>query len=314
MSSEKFCLRWNDFERNISAAFKDIREDREFFDVTIACEDEQLQAHKVILSACSPFFKKILRRNQHQNPLLYLKGVSHKDMESVLNFMYYGEVNVAQDDLNSFLQVAEDLRIKGLTQNNRGDTSDDTNIKPHHDSSNAESRLESKAYDSKISTPASANHHINHSQSLGRAVSSRSGRAGPEQTTLNDVEEVPVVKAEPREQLQSMAVVEEGINIEMENEQYDDSYVAEYDDQGYGYGNQYQEGQMLQGGAGNKQRCELCSKDVHPRALKRHMQTVHSVDRGLRYSCSICNTGFKSDMYLKDHMRKLHNIYQSHQL
>ena len=115
MSSEKFCLRWNDFERNISAAFKDIREDREFFDVTIACEDEQLQAHKVILSACSPFFKKILRRNQHQNPLLYLKGVSHKDMESVLNFMYYGEVNVAQDDLNSFLQVAEDLRIKGIT-------------------------------------------------------------------------------------------------------------------------------------------------------------------------------------------------------
>ena len=114
MSSEKFCLRWNDFERNISAAFKDIREDKEFFDITIACEDEQLQAHKVILSACSPFFKNVLRRNQHQHPLLYLKGVSYRDMEAVLNFMYHGEVNVAQDDLNSFLQVAEDLRVKGI--------------------------------------------------------------------------------------------------------------------------------------------------------------------------------------------------------
>ena len=113
MSSEKFCLRWNDFESNISSAFKDIRDEKEFFDITIACEDEQLQAHKVILSACSPFFKNVLRRNQHQHPLLYLKGVSFRDMESVLNFMYHGEVNVAQDDLNSFLQVAEDLRVKG---------------------------------------------------------------------------------------------------------------------------------------------------------------------------------------------------------
>ena len=113
MSSEKFCLRWNDFERNISSAFKDIRDAKEFFDITIACEDEQLQAHKVILSACSPFFKNVLRRNHHQHPLLYLKGVSYRDMEAVLNFMYHGEVNVAQDDLNSFLQVAEDLRVKG---------------------------------------------------------------------------------------------------------------------------------------------------------------------------------------------------------
>ena len=115
MSSEKFCLRWNDFESNISSAFRDIRDEKEFFDVTVACEDEQLQAHKVILSACSPFFKNVLRRNQHQHPLLYLKGVSFRDMEAVLNFMYHGEVNVAQDDLNSFLQVAEDLRVKGQT-------------------------------------------------------------------------------------------------------------------------------------------------------------------------------------------------------
>ena len=95
-TSEKFCLRWNDFERNISSAFKDIRDEKEFFDVTIACEDEQLQAHKVILSACSPFFRSVLRRNQPSSQqgslVLYLKGVTYRDMESVLNFMYHGEV------------------------------------------------------------------------------------------------------------------------------------------------------------------------------------------------------------------------------
>jgi len=122
-SSEKFCLRWNDFETNISVAFRELREEKDFFDVTLACDDSQVQAHKVILSACSPFFRQVLRKNPHQHPLLYLKGVKYKELLSVLNFMYMGEVNVAQEELNSFLAVAEDLRVKGLTQNNSSDSS-----------------------------------------------------------------------------------------------------------------------------------------------------------------------------------------------
>jgi len=117
MSAEKFCLRWNDFETNISVAFKELREEKDFFDVTLACDDNQVQAHKVILSACSPFFRTVLRRNPHQHPLLYLKGVKYQDLLAVLSFMYNGEVNVAQEELNTFLSVAEDLRVKGLTQN-----------------------------------------------------------------------------------------------------------------------------------------------------------------------------------------------------
>jgi len=117
-SSEKFCLRWNDFESNISVAFREIREEKDFFDCTLSCGSRQIQAHKLILSACSPFFRSILRQNPHQHPLLYLKGVEYTDLQSVLNFMYHGEVNVAQEELNSFLAVAEDLKVKGLTQNN----------------------------------------------------------------------------------------------------------------------------------------------------------------------------------------------------
>jgi len=116
MGTEKFCLRWNDFETNISSAFKELRDDKDFFDVTLSCDDEQIQAHKVILSACSPFFRNVLRRNPHPHPLLYLKSVRYADIQAVLNFMYHGEVNVAQEELNSFLSVAEDLRVKGLTQ------------------------------------------------------------------------------------------------------------------------------------------------------------------------------------------------------
>jgi len=116
-SSEKFCLRWNDFESNISVAFREIREEKDFFDCTLSCGSRQIQAHKLILSACSPFFRSVLRQNPHQHPLLYLKGVEFTDLQAVLNFMYHGEVNVAQEELNSFLSVAEDLQVKGLTQN-----------------------------------------------------------------------------------------------------------------------------------------------------------------------------------------------------
>ena len=136
-SSEKFCLKWNDFESNVSVAFRELRDDRDFFDVTLACEDDQIQAHKVILSACSPFFRGVLRKNPHQHPLLYLKGISFRDIQSVLNFMYHGEANIAQEDLNNFLSVAEELKVKGLTQGNSDSSSNSTSnnsrpkIEPH---------------------------------------------------------------------------------------------------------------------------------------------------------------------------------------
>ena len=114
--SEKFCLRWNDFESNISSALKDLKDDEDFLNVTLIAGEDQVKAHKLILSACSPFFRTILKRNKHHHPLLYLRGVTYPDLLALLDFMYYGEVNIAQDSLNSFLSVAEELKIKGLTQ------------------------------------------------------------------------------------------------------------------------------------------------------------------------------------------------------
>ena len=67
-SFEKFCLRWNDFERNIRSAFYDFKEEKEFADVTLACADGQVESHKVILAASSPFFKRVLKKNPHSHP------------------------------------------------------------------------------------------------------------------------------------------------------------------------------------------------------------------------------------------------------
>ena len=134
MSSDKFSLKWNDFEKNISWALKELKDEDDLYDVTLACGDDEVSAHKVILSACSPFFRQVLRRHKHQHPLLYLHGFSFSDLQSVLSFMYQGEVNIAQDQLNSFLAVAEDLQVKGLTQNGDGESSQ-PNILPRPGSS-----------------------------------------------------------------------------------------------------------------------------------------------------------------------------------
>jgi len=117
VGAENFCLKWQHFETNLSSAFQELRTDKDFFDVTLACGDgQQIEAHKVVLSACSPFFRDLLRKYKHPQPLLYLKGVKFSEIVSLLNFMYVGEVNVAQDELNSFLSVAEELKVKGLTK------------------------------------------------------------------------------------------------------------------------------------------------------------------------------------------------------
>merc|ERR1719315_724529 len=118
--SEKLCLKWDDFQKNHSESLRDLRGDQEFSDVTLACEgDIQIQAHKIILSASSPFFKSVLMKNKHPHPLLFLKGLKNSLLASILDFIYDGEVNIAHEDLNEFLAAAEDLKVKGLSEENK---------------------------------------------------------------------------------------------------------------------------------------------------------------------------------------------------
>merc|ERR1719494_1718589 len=113
---EKLCLQWNDFKENVNSAFGKLRGDKEFTDVTLVCEDgQQMEAHKVVLASSSPIFEKILQKSKHPYPLLYLKGFQSKDFASILDFLYFGEANVHQEDLDSFLTIAEETKLKGLT-------------------------------------------------------------------------------------------------------------------------------------------------------------------------------------------------------
>ena len=122
---EKFCLSWNDFETSVSNSFKDLLGDEHFTDVTLVSEDNrQMKVHKVILSSCSPFFRNIFIKNAHNHPLLYLKGVKYSDLQSIIDFVYLGQAQVGQEDLQRFLDAAKDLEIKGLADRSEGESED----------------------------------------------------------------------------------------------------------------------------------------------------------------------------------------------
>ena len=128
--SEKLCLQWNEFHDNIKNVFAILREEYDFADVTLACEDgQQVEAHKVILASSSPFFKKLLGRNKQPHPIIFMRGVKYDDLVALVEFLYSGEANICQDSLDSFFAIAEELQLKGLTSNKK-EKSEANNEKP----------------------------------------------------------------------------------------------------------------------------------------------------------------------------------------
>jgi len=113
--SEKFCLEWNDFDTNASKAFGVFRNEEYLHDVTLVSDDQhQVTAHRLVLSASSDYFKSIFKNNKLSNPFLCLDGVSSFDLSNILDYIYNGEVQLYQDHLDKFLEVAQRFKLEGL--------------------------------------------------------------------------------------------------------------------------------------------------------------------------------------------------------
>nr|CAD7570535.1 unnamed protein product [Timema californicum] len=115
MAGQQICLKWNSFQSNIVTSFEKLWEEEGFVDVTLASDGQCIQAHKVMLSACSPFFRKVFQSNPCQHPVIILQDVHFSELESLLCFVYKGEVNIDQENLPALLRAAETLQIRGLS-------------------------------------------------------------------------------------------------------------------------------------------------------------------------------------------------------
>ena len=115
-SNTTFCLKSSKFPELICQSLKVLRSGQDFADVTLACDDGyQIEAHKVFLAATSPFFKSLLQRTKISHPIVFMRGMKREDLDAIVDFLYFGEANVHQENLDAFLALAEELKLKGLT-------------------------------------------------------------------------------------------------------------------------------------------------------------------------------------------------------
>ncbi|XP_043197092.1 protein bric-a-brac 1-like isoform X3 [Amphibalanus amphitrite] len=112
---QNFCLQWNSYQTSVTSLFNDLRRDGELVDVTLCAQGQQIKVHRMMLSACSPYFRDVLKGNLGTHPVFFMRDISFKDLSNIVEFMYRGKVNVAQSELGSFLKTAETLQVRGLT-------------------------------------------------------------------------------------------------------------------------------------------------------------------------------------------------------
>ena len=305
MDEDKFCLQWNEFEANITSGFQDLREEKDFFDVTLACEDEQISAHKVILSACSPFFRTILRRNSHPHPLLYMKGVKFTELESILYFMYHGRVNIAQEDLTNFLSVAEDLKVKGLTQNNPGSKSVSSGKPPSNDTfpllkqklSEPNVRRTNKPSSAGVRTPAPAPFPVEEDvQEVFPIIDHDSIKTELQMEGEGDFTQV------EEEGYEDSTILEEGTeHVVISNGQSELAAPANFDQHNhFDHFDQY----MSKVGGGTFS-CNICPYVKTKTLVRNHVESIHYPNT-FTYTCPICGKAYGTNNSYVCHKKRAH--------
>ena len=108
-------MKWENFGKNIAQNYKQLRLQDDFYDVTLVSDDlQKVSAHKLVLSACSQYFKTILTDSKHQHPMLCLDGIDSQQLNNVLDYIYNGEIEISHEHLSKFLQIAQKLQLDGL--------------------------------------------------------------------------------------------------------------------------------------------------------------------------------------------------------
>ncbi|KAL1517452.1 hypothetical protein ABEB36_001214 [Hypothenemus hampei] len=117
-SPQQFCLRWNNYQTNLTNVFDQLLQSESFVDVTLACDGHSVKAHKMVLSACSPYFQSLFFENPCQHPIVIMRDIKWPELKAAVEFMYKGEINVSQEQIGPLLKVAETLKIRGLADVN----------------------------------------------------------------------------------------------------------------------------------------------------------------------------------------------------
>ncbi|XP_065173490.1 protein abrupt-like isoform X2 [Atheta coriaria] len=342
---QQYCLRWNNFQANITSQFEALRDDEDFTDVSIVCEGRSIKAHRVVLSACSPLFKEMFKNNPCSHPIIFMRDVDARSVSSLLEFMYAGEVNVAQAHLSNFLRTAESLKIRGLTD-------------PHTDALPKKQNLSkcTSTTNSEVALPMSVDRQPNTQPCKQITQSTR--QETDRQTRLKQTNTEPIDPENNNETLVNISHNNNNTIIELEEVPEEDitmkqmkielpefsEYFSDVEEDHEGHvaeitalteveqletleiplssGNNYKThsehgfGVDTIGVARGRSQsqssrtCEDCGRTYSNLSnLRQHMRLVHFPTHP---ACDICQRRFKTDLYLKRHMHNSHDVFAIH--
>ena len=289
MECESYNLNWAEFTSYTSKTFNDLLHNEDFADVTLVCDDdESIKAHKVILSACSPFFNRILRKNHHNHPLIYLSDVNLNELKAIVNFIYLGQTNVEQDNLQRFLKVAAKFQVRGLTDNK---TEEQTVTTPSKEANKSPKKIPglNKTKQSIIQTPELQDNSMITHESQPNSSNISSG----------DIK----IEAEP--------VEGDPVSIFDDNDDLDnvDNFDS-IDTSQFAIENMMSLAPTIVSADGDKMYpCDQCDyKATYACNLTSHKRTVH---QGLYYSCNLCPYKSSRKDRLNKHYVSKHNNFPS---
>ena len=270
--TEKFTLKWNDFQNNVSKTLSDFRRDEEFFDVTLVSEDLQhISAHKLVLSACSELFKLILRKSSHPyphpNPLIYLNGFRAKELNFIMEYIYHGEVRILQDDIHNFLEVARKLKIEGLIEKMPQSEERETELNSQKSIETIEMKPDSESIDTQ-------------NESISSIVE--------DQSSETPISKEKMSKPKKEKSLKTIAVFNQSILSKDDIKAIVDNHIEKYENN---------DGEEVW-------KCRTCGKSSSNKVnLAKHVE-IHI--EGLSFECQVCGKSYKTRMSLDQHKKLKH--------
>ncbi|XP_064105424.1 protein jim lovell-like [Macrobrachium nipponense] len=111
-----YLLRWSDHISNYAEMFLTLREQEEFVDCSIACEDGIVGAHRLVLAGCSSYIRDLFKRSSNPHPIIFLLDVSRSTVLLLMEFIYRGQAHIPHSRLRQLVTLGKALKIKGLSQ------------------------------------------------------------------------------------------------------------------------------------------------------------------------------------------------------
>ncbi|XP_041973896.1 zinc finger and BTB domain-containing protein 14-like [Aricia agestis] len=284
-NAAQFSLRWNNYVNHVTEAFNLLRFENDLVDVTLCCDGGKIKAHKMLLSACSTYFKQIFKENPCQHPVIILRNCKYEDLNAIINFMYHGEVNIFQEQLESFLLTAEFLEVKGLTDNVEEESSK-SKIKVIENSSLDLSSRASRS--NEYTSPMTSDEPIN--------------LAPPQIARTEYISQEEQVNSQDRDNI--IIDEQQGIEIESDNKakgtsNTDEMHVEMQSTSAEDLSDK-NESDMA------KFRCQLCPKGFkHPTSL-----TLHKDSHAGKTQCPVCLRSFSRSYDMRSHLQRIHRRKQ----